>query len=61
MSELDETKGEINTEKHKTPLQEKVPFLLQKLDSLVEENNGYFALGRVSEILMSKFVKLFVY
>lgn len=35
-------------EKYAILRKETIPYYLEKLDSLVKENNGYFALGKVS-------------
>ena len=39
---------EVKEKKYVTLNNETSPFYLDKLDSLVKENNGYFALGRVN-------------
>lgn len=45
-----EKNEEVKKSKYVELLKEKIPFLLEKLDGFVKENNGHFALGRVSFI-----------
>lgn len=51
--EPDET---IKAQKLVPLINETVPFYLEKLESLAKENNGYFALGKVSIKLRYKFI-----
>lgn len=39
---------EVQAKKRITLNEETIPFYLKKLEALVDENNGYFALGRLT-------------